>query len=149
MVTPLRANNSKIIAPAATTLKVDLNLFLENSLSGLEFAHDTSGSVGGGVSMNCGGYNGEIKDIIISATVITNKGEVKILNKEELELEHRNSIVKKNKYVVVSAEFELMHSDKISISNYMNELYQKRIDKQPLEYPSIFKYLQDILQESL
>ena len=36
--------------------------------------------------MNAGAYGGEMKDVLKSVTVLTDKGEVKTLAKEELEL---------------------------------------------------------------
>ena len=40
-------------------------------LSGIEFACGIPGSIGGAMAMNAGAYGGEIKDIIVQATVLT------------------------------------------------------------------------------
>lgn len=45
--------------------------------------------------MNAGAYGGEMKDVLKSVTVLTDKGEVKTLAKEELELGYRTSVIAK------------------------------------------------------
>ena len=44
---------------------------LEAELTGFEFAAGIPGTVGGAVVMNAGAYGGEMKDIIVNATVLT------------------------------------------------------------------------------
>lgn len=86
--------------------------------------------------MNAGAYGGEIKDVVVSATVMTGEGEVLVLNKEELELGYRTSVIASRGYIVLEAEFELAQGDPEVIEARMTELKEERIRKQPLEYPS-------------
>ena len=70
--------NSRIItAGAGAILAAVAAKAAEASLSGLEFASGIPGSVGGAVVMNAGAYGGEIKDVLIDATVLTADGELK------------------------------------------------------------------------
>lgn len=108
----------------------------EASLSGLEFASGIPGSVGGAVVMNAGAYGGEIKDVLIDATVLTADGELKTVTMDELDLSYRHSIVPEKGYIVLSARFRLTPKPKDEIKSYMAELRAKRVEKQPLEYPS-------------
>ena len=108
----------------------------EASLSGLEFASGIPGSVGGAVVMNAGAYGGEIKDVLIDATVLTAEGELKTVTRDELDLSYRHSIVQEKGYIVLSARFRLTPKPKDEIKSYMAELRTKRVEKQPLEYPS-------------
>ena len=108
----------------------------EASLSGLEFASGIPGSVGGAVVMNAGAYGGEIKDVLIDATVLTAEGELKTVTRDELDLSYRHSIVPEKGYIVLSARFRLTPKPKDEIKSYMAELRTKRVEKQPLEYPS-------------
>ena len=94
------------------------------------------GTVGGAVSMNAGAYGGEIKDVIVSADVLMSDGTVVKLTKDELELSYRNSIVQKEKMIVLSAEFALKKGNKSEILDKMKDFSQRRRDKQPLEYAS-------------
>lgn len=86
--------------------------------------------------MNAGAYDGCMSDIIESAEVINEKGEILTLAKEELDLGYRSSIVMKKGYVVLSAIFKLTKGETKNISDLVKDLTLKRESKQPLEYPS-------------
>lgn len=123
-------------AQAGALLSKIGNIALEASLSGFEFAAGIPGTVGGAVVMNAGAYGGEMKDILVSATVLTADGAILTLYNEELELGYRTSIIAKNDYVVLEATYELQPSVKEEIRGKMDELKVQRVTKQPLEYPS-------------
>ena len=100
-------------------------------LSGFEFASGIPGTIGGACVMNAGAYGGEMKDVLESVTVLT--GEGKII---ELELGYRTSVIAKKGYIVLGAVLKLERGDGEKIKTYMDELKEKRVTKQPLEYPS-------------
>ena len=109
---------------------------LEAELQGFEFAAGIPGTMGGAVVMNAGAYGGEMKDILMSATVLTPEGEVLVLKNEELELGYRTSVIAKKDYVVLEATVKLAKGSKEDIRGKMDELKVQRTTKQPLEYPS-------------
>ena len=125
-----------IRAQAGALLSKVGSVALEAGLAGFEFAAGIPGAVGGAVVMNAGAYGGEMKDILASATVLTENGEVLKLKNEELELGYRTSIISKNNYIVLEAEYQLQTGDKAEIRAKMDELKKQRVTKQPLEYPS-------------
>lgn len=125
-----------ITAYAGALLSKIANTALEHGLTGLEFAHGIPGALGGAVTMNAGAYDGEMKQVLESATVIDDKGQVRTLSSDELELEYRKSIISRLGYTVVKATMRLEDGDKEAISAKMKDLMQRRRDKQPLEYPS-------------
>lgn len=129
-------NGHIITAGAGAILAAVAAKAAEASLSGLEFASGIPGSVGGAVVMNAGAYGGEIKDVLIDATVLTAEGELKTVTRDELDLSYRHSIVPEKGYIVLSARFRLIPKPKDEIKSYMAELRTKRVEKQPLEYPS-------------
>lgn len=130
-------DNGRIItAGAGAILAAVAAKAAEASLSGLEFASGIPGSVGGAVVMNAGAYGGEIKDVLIDATVLTAEGELKTVTRDELDLSYRHSIVPEKGYIVLSARFRLTSKPQDEIKSYMAELRAKRVEKQPLEYPS-------------
>ena len=108
----------------------------EHGLTGLEFAAGIPGTIGGGAVMNAGAYGGEMKDIVQNVTVLTREGEIRELEKEELGFGYRASVIKDRGYVVLGAELMLVPGDKEKILARMQELKNKRVEKQPLEYPS-------------
>jgi UDP-N-acetylmuramate dehydrogenase len=105
-------------------------------LGGMEFAAGIPGSVGGAVTMNAGAYGGEMKDILRTVTVLTPEGELKTLDVSEMDLSYRHSCVPEQQYIVLEAEIELGYKPEEKIRAQMEELRNKRIEKQPLEYPS-------------
>ena len=132
----IQVEGERIKAQAGALLSRIGNIALEAELAGFEFASGIPGTVGGAVVMNAGAYGGEMKDIIINATVLTQDGEIVTLNKEELELGYRTSVVAKKGYIVLEAEYQLQKGDKSAIRARMDELKNQRVTKQPLEYPS-------------
>lgn len=127
-----------------TTVKVQAGALLSKigsaalkaGLTGFEFAAGIPGTVGGAVVMNAGAYGGETKDILKSATVLTQDGEVLTLYNRELELGYRTSVIAKKGYIVLEAEYELQEGDVETIRATMDDLKTRRVTKQPLEYPS-------------
>ena len=105
-------------------------------LSGLEFAHGIPGSVGGGVYMNAGAYGGEIKDVCISAQVMTLDGQLKTYTAEEMAFSYRHSRLEEEPGIVVSAVFVLKPGRTEEIRSRMQELAAKRKASQPLDKPS-------------
>ena len=132
----VQGNGHVITAGAGAILAAVAAKAAEASLSGLEFASGIPGSVGGAVVMNAGAYGGEIKDVLIDATVLTAEGELKTVTRDELDLSYRHSIVPEKSYIVLSARFMLTPKPQDEIKAYMAELRAKRVEKQPLEYPS-------------
>jgi UDP-N-acetylmuramate dehydrogenase len=109
---------------------------LEASLTGFEFACGIPGCVGGAVAMNAGAYISEIANVIESALIIDNFGEIRRLSKDELELGYRSSAVLKYGYTVLEASFNLQSGDYSAIKEKVDDLQRRRREKQPLEYPS-------------
>lgn len=109
------------------------------SLTGLEFAAGIPGSVGGAVFMNAGAYDGEIKDVLHSVSLISEENGqfvLKTVSAEELELGYRHSKIMDTGDIILSAIFILKKGDKEEIEAKMKDFAERRSSKQPLEYPS-------------
>lgn len=116
-----------------TKLSIDM---CRKGLSGLEFAYGIPGSVGGAVYMNAGAYGGEAKDVVTKVTALDNDGNIVEFSNEECGFGYRTSIFQKNGFVILGAEFSLAKADAEECVKNAKETMQKRVDKQPLEYPS-------------
>ncbi len=127
---------TQIHAQAGVLLSMIAKRALDAGLTGFEFAAGIPGTLGGACVMNAGAYGGEMKDVLQSVTVLTDKGEVKVLAKEKLELGYRTSVIAKKGYIVLEAVIGLQKGEKEKIQAVMDELKEKRVTKQPLEYPS-------------
>ena len=109
---------------------------LAQSLTGFEFASGIPGTLGGAVMMNAGAYGGEMKHVLKDALALTANGELRVLPVEQMALGYRTSIFAQNGDIVLSAQIRLQEGSPEEIRAYMDELKEKRITKQPLEYPS-------------
>ena len=131
-----QVEGNQITAQAGCSLAQIANAALDAALTGFEFAAGIPGTLGGAVVMNAGAYGGEMKDVLETVTVLTRDGDVKMLTKDELELGYRTSVIAKKDYIVLSAVIRLENGKKEEIKAVMDDLKEKRITKQPLEYPS-------------
>lgn len=108
----------------------------KHGLTGMEFASGIPGTLGGAVVMNAGAYDGEMKQIITMATVMTDQGEILELDNETMEFGYRTSIIKNKPFIVLSARLDLKKGNMEEIKKKMDDFGNRRRSKQPLEYPS-------------
>ena len=132
----IEVEENVVVAQAGALLSAIANKALENGLTGFEFAAGIPGTLGGACVMNAGAYGGEMKDVLEEVTVLTEEGEVLTIPKENLELGYRTSIIARKGYTVLEARIQLRGGEKEAIKSLMEELKDKRVSKQPLEYPS-------------
>ncbi len=132
----ISVEGTTIKAQAGALLSAIGNKALDHSLGGFEFAAGIPGCLGGACVMNAGAYGGEMKDILKSVTVLNTKGQIEELPAEDLELGYRTSLIGKRGDIVLEAKMELTEKDPEEIKALMDDLRQKRMEKQPLEYPS-------------
>ena len=128
--------DGRLAAGAGIRLSALCSEALRAGLTGLEFAYGIPGTVGGAVYMNAGAYGGEIKDVLVSVRYLTAEGQIVCAPAEQLELGYRHSIFEKNGGCILSAEFRLQPGDKEEIRARMEELMNRRKEKQPLDKPS-------------
>lgn len=108
----------------------------EAGLTNFEFAGGIPGTIGGAAVMNAGAYGGEMKQVLLSVTVLDEDGQIRELSNEELKLGYRTSIIEPNHYIVLEAKILLEVGEKEEINNAMEDYRQRREEKQPLEFPS-------------
>lgn len=132
----IKLEDDFVVAESGVLLSQVSNFALENNLTGFEFACGIPGSVGGAVTMNAGAYNGEISNVVHSARVIANNGEIVELSKEELELGYRMSSILKYGYTVLEVTFKFEKGEHEKIQKRIQDLSRRRQERQPLEYAS-------------
>ena len=131
----VEVHGTQLTAGAGVRLSALCKTALEHGLTGLEFAYGIPGTVGGAVYMNAGAYGGEMKDVLVSVTYLTREGEIVTEDAANLDLSYRHSIFEENGGCILSAKFHLKRGDSAAIKARMDELMQKRVDKQPLDKP--------------
>ena len=105
-------------------------------LTGMEFATGIPGTVGGAVYMNAGAYNESMSDIIESVKVLDDNYNIKELTNHDLMFNYRDSLLQHKKYICLEVNIKLNKGDIDSILELIEKRKQKRIETQPLEYPS-------------
>ena len=127
-----------IYAEAGVSLAKLAGFAQQNSLEGLEFASGIPGSVGGGVIMNAGAYDGELKDAVESVVFYYLPDQsLYEMPHDNCAFGYRTSFFQKTPgCVILSAVFRLKKGDSEAIAAKMRELNQRRRDKQPLDLPS-------------
>ena len=112
------------------------NFALEHGLTGLEFAQGIPGSVGGGVYMNAGAYGGELGQVVSSVASVSLPPEEFVQKNINPQFSYRHSVYQEQDDFILRACFSLMPGDPVEIKAQMDDLAQRRREKQPLEYPS-------------
>ncbi len=133
----LKVDGNHILVGAGYSLTKLAMVACEKGLSGLEFASGIPGFVGASVAMNAGAYTHSLSEVIVSVRVMTDDGKIKNMNANELEFGYRTSFFKKHKnYIILSCKFNLFYGDKNEIIELMEKRKIRRLESQPLEYPS-------------
>ena len=103
---------------------------------GFEWASGIPGTIGGCIYNNAGCYGSEISDNLIDVTVFCDN-KIYCLRKDELSFSYRNSTFKmNNKFVILKAKFKFEKGDPEELLDLIKVRTNKRIESQPLEYPS-------------
>lgn len=129
-------DGERIEAQSGCTLMQLCTFALQNSLTGLEFAYGIPGTVGGGVYMNAGAYDGEISKVIESAQAVDYSGRLIGFDSDKMELGYRSSVFQDIDCVITKAVFALKKGERESIRARMEELMSLRKSRQPLDMPS-------------
>jgi UDP-N-acetylmuramate dehydrogenase len=137
--------NGKVIAEAGAVLGSVLNKSIRAELSGFEFVAGIPGTVGGGIFMNAGANDGEIKDVVEKVWIWLN-GKEFLLSKDELKFEYRRSFLPQGS-VVTKALFSLTPGNIKESERRVKDYLDKRNKTQPITTSnsgSIFKNLPQI-----
>lgn len=132
----LTVNGSTIKVEAGVLLSRLASAAAEGGLAGLEFASGIPGSLGGAVLMNAGAYGGEIGDLVRQVKVVSREGTVRRLDREAMDFRYRHSAVMDSGDIILEADLELTRDDPDAIRKRITELTRKRVEKQPLNFPS-------------
>jgi UDP-N-acetylmuramate dehydrogenase len=100
-------------------------------IAGLEFLRGIPGTVGGFVRMNGGAYGREVKDILVSATVVLRDGEVEQWPLERLGYSYRHSDLPEGA-IVIAATLRGSPGNPDAIGAEMDAIARAREESQPL-----------------
>ena len=129
-------DETTVFAGAGVPMNVLCKSLQEHSLEGLEFCYGIPGNVGGGLYMNAGAYGGEISNAVCEVEYIDENCEVKTINVKDCDFAYRHSVFQSKDWFITGCTFKLKKGDKEKILEFMEDIMQRRIDKQPLDKPS-------------
>lgn len=128
--------NKLIVGAGVSLMKVAL-MSVRKGLSGLEFATGIPGSIGGAIYMNAGAYKSDMGYVVSSIKVLTPKLRVITMVNKELDFHYRTSFLKTHPgYICLEATIKLKPGNKEEIEELVQERKRRRLETQPLEYPS-------------
>ena len=125
-----------IFAEPGIKLSQLAKIALEHSLTGLEFASGIPGSLGGAVFMNAGAYGGEMKDVVLSTSSLRRNGMMRDRNRDNLGFGYRTSAFQNSDEIIIGVKILLKPGHPYLIQETMQDLLQKRNEKQPVNLPS-------------
>ena len=125
-----------VIAEAGAMMPKLAKMTVLHDLTGLEWAINIPGTIGGSIVGNAGAYNSDIFDNLVSIKVLTKDLNIKELAKEEVKFSYRYTNLSENYLVVLEGTFALKDGNKEKSLEIINDRCQRRKVTQPLEYPS-------------
>ena len=128
--------NRIVVGAGYSLMKLALRVSRQG-LTGLEFATGIPGTVGGAVFMNAGAYKSDMGYIVSSIKVLNPDLEIETLENKDLEFHYRTSFLQTHPdYICLEATMFLSKGNVDEIMEIINERKQRRLETQPLEYPS-------------
>jgi UDP-N-acetylmuramate dehydrogenase len=125
------ADDALVVAGAGALAANVARRGADAGLGGLEFMSGVPGSVGGAVRMNAGAYCGEVRDVLISAEVVTRAGEIIRLDTDDLGFAYRHSDLAVDD-IVVRATFRGVEDNPALVRQRLLDVQTKREESQPL-----------------
>lgn len=133
-------DRTKVLAESGAILGTILNKTIKAGLTGFEFAAGIPGTVGGGIFMNAGANDGEIKDVVDTVWIWL-RGEEIALSRSEIKFEYRKSHLPQGS-VITKAMFKLEQGNSSESARSVKDYMTKRNLTQPIKMSntgSIFK----------
>lgn len=129
-------NNKKVVVGAGTMMaKLTMSTINEN-LTGLEWAVNIPGTIGGSIVGNAGAYNSEIFDNLISIKVLNNDFKIVDMSKDKFIYEYRHTNIKELGLIVLEATFLLEDGKREESLQIIHDRCERRKISQPLDMPS-------------
>ena len=129
--------NDKIVTAEAGAMMGALSCeSINHNLTGLEWAINIPGTIGGSIVGNAGAYNKEMFDDLVSIKVLDENLEIKEIKKEEIKHSYRHTDLKRKTWIVLEATFVLEKGDKEKSLELIEERKERRMATQPLDMPS-------------
>jgi UDP-N-acetylmuramate dehydrogenase len=137
----VRMDGDVVEAEAGLPLQRLVQFSIEKGFTGLEPFFGIPGTVGGGLAMNAGAWGVELKDVLLSITLMKEDGEVIERPRSRMKFSYRRSGLRPS-WVILKGRFQLKKGEKDEILEQVKSYSEMRKRTQPLDFPSagsIFK----------
>ncbi|MBR5599285.1 MAG: UDP-N-acetylmuramate dehydrogenase [Alphaproteobacteria bacterium] len=110
----------------------DLKKFmLENSVGGMEFITSVPGKIGGLLRTNAGCFGGNVSQVLVSAKIMNDWGEIHEVEKDDFNFSYRSSTFPEN-WIILEASFKCVTKERKEIEELFNEHKKYRETHQPI-----------------
>jgi UDP-N-acetylmuramate dehydrogenase len=127
--------NVNVYVEAGTPLQKLVNFSKEKGYSGIEGLAGIPCSIGGAIYGNAGAFGYEMKDVIISVTIMDDKGRIKTLKKKDIDFGYRRSSISSTE-LLLSAEIMLKKDKKKHVSAKIEDFLKRKWESQPFSESS-------------
>jgi UDP-N-acetylmuramate dehydrogenase len=124
-----------IEAEAGLPLRRLVQISIQKELVGLEPFFGIPGTVGGGLAMNAGAWGAELKDVVLSITLMKEDGESIERPRSRLEFSYRRLALPPS-WIILKGRFQLKKGKKEEILERVKSYLEMKKRTQPLDYPS-------------
>lgn len=129
-------NDNKIEVEAGYNFTNLCNQMSKKGYTGLEFGGGIPATVGGAIYMNAGAYLESISSVVEKVEILDENLKVITITKGEIKYGYRSSIFMKKNWIILKAYLKLKKYKKEEIIDLIEDRKRRRINTQPLEYPS-------------
>jgi UDP-N-acetylmuramate dehydrogenase len=137
----IHVDGEVVEAEAGLPLQRLVQYAIRKELTGLEPFFGIPGTVGGGLAMNAGAWGVELKDVLLSMTLMSEDGEIVERPRSRLRFSYRRLILPPS-WIILKGRFRLKKGNKEESLQRVKSYSEMRKRRQPLDYPSagsIFK----------
>ena len=106
-------------------------IMLTNDIGGLEFLASIPGSLGGSVRTNAGCFGKELKDVLVSATIINENGDELEIGADDFNLGYRCSFFPEE-WIVTSMTLKVFKQTPEETNRILDEQKNYRLKTQPI-----------------
>lgn len=128
----IQIDDTRVKADAGVLSSALARATAKAGLVGMTWMISLPGTIGGAVRGNAGCFGGEAKDRLVNVEVLRN-GEIITFSKDELAFSYRESAIKHNNDIVLSALFDLEIGDPFELEKELEEKLAARKSSQPLD----------------
>jgi UDP-N-acetylmuramate dehydrogenase len=137
----IQMDGEVVEAEAGLPLQRLVQFTIQKGLTGMEPFFGIPGTVGGGLAMNAGAWGSELKDVLLSITLMKEDGEIIERSRQRLKFFYRTLDLPPS-WIILKGRFQLKKEKKEEVLERVKSYSEMRKRTQPLDYPSagsIFK----------